>query len=44
VRYLSEKVEVLFKLGIEISIPVVGQNYNEKENTIHFSKENKEVL
>jgi hypothetical protein len=35
VRYLSEKVEVFFKLGSEMGIPAVGQYYGEKENTIH---------
>jgi hypothetical protein len=44
VRYLSEKVEMLFKLDIEMGIPVVGQNYGEEESAIHFNKENKEVL
>jgi hypothetical protein len=41
VKYLLEKVEVLFGLGREISIAAIGRNYGVKKNTIYFSKENK---
>jgi hypothetical protein len=41
VSYLSEKVDVLFKLGSEMGIPFVGQNYGQKENTIYFRKKKK---
>jgi len=44
-KFKREKSEVsLRESGIEIGIPVVGQNYGEKENTINFSKKNKEAL